>query len=197
MKLCKAWGTSFSLIPFLRCGCEPWKWPPTAWGCHPDKWGIPVFWFGQPYFLKNDGVSKSREQITSHLFCKIMLATTFHSPSASASYIYVNWDTQALSKGIYLYIYKNIYTYRARTRAHIYASSDRQSPQRAECLFLLLGGTNWMLMRDEDIRKLLGKTTSGNHLCVLFQAFLIDRLLRFGLWDSTWHHWLNGFTGWW
>lgn len=109
MKLCKAWGTSFSLIPFLRCGCEPWKWPPTAWGCHPDKWGIPVFWFGQPYFLKNDGVSKSREQITSHLFCKIMLATTFHSPSASASYIYVNWDTQALSKGIYLYIYINIY----------------------------------------------------------------------------------------
>lgn len=110
MKLCKAWGTSFSLIPFLRCGREPWKWPPMAWGCHPDKWGIPVFWFGQTYFLKNDGVSKSCEQITSHFFCKIMLARTFNSPSASASYIYVNWDTQALSKGIYLYIYKNIYT---------------------------------------------------------------------------------------
>jgi len=92
MKLYKAWCTRFFLIPFLWCGHEPWKWPPTTCSCHSDKWGVPALCFGQPYFLKNDGVSKSWEQIMSHLFCKVMLATTFHTLSVSVIYIYVNWD---------------------------------------------------------------------------------------------------------
>lgn len=162
MKLYKAWGTSFSLIPFLRCGHEPWKWLPMACGCHPDKWGIPVLCFVQPYFLKNDGVSKRWEQIMSHLFCKIMLATTFHTPCASVSYIYMCMSGEIYRHWIKIYMYIYIHKERARRRAHICASSNRQIPQRAESLLLLHGGTNSKLMRDGDFRRHLGTTTAGN-----------------------------------
>lgn len=165
MKLYKAWGTSFSLIPFLWCGHEPWKWLPMACGCHPDKWGIPVLCFGRPYFLKNDDVSKSWERIMPHLFCKIVLATTFHTPSASVSYTYMS--AEIYRHWIKIYMYIHIHGERARTRAHIHASSNRQTPQRAECLLLLHGGTNFKLMRDEDFRRHLGTTTAGNSVCAL------------------------------
>lgn len=53
---------------------------------------------------------KSWEQITSHLLCEIMLATTFHATSTSESCIYVNCDIYTLNKDMYFYTYKYIYT---------------------------------------------------------------------------------------
>lgn len=65
---------------------------------------------GQPYFFKNDGMSKRWEQIMSHLFYKIVLAYTFHS-SPFLSYIYINWDIWTLNeyKNTHLYIYGAMY----------------------------------------------------------------------------------------